>query len=102
MFLVDKFFAGALALVFHWGAAVAIIILLLALAYFSPLYKKWFLGAAAVVFLCLVAYGVGIADEAQRAQAQQQVIIKYVDRIVDRTKTPRYRARKDPYDNRNN
>jgi cell division protein FtsW (lipid II flippase) len=102
MFLIDKFFAGALALVFHWGAAVAIIILLLALAYFSPLYKKWFLGAAGVVFLCLVAYGVGIADEASRAQAQQQVIIKYVDRIVDRTKTPRYRARKDPYDNRNN
>jgi high-affinity Fe2+/Pb2+ permease len=106
MFLINEAFAGAWALIWHWGAGVAIIILLLIAWYFSARvaspFSKYFLYAAVVIALMLVAYGVGIADEAQRAQAQQRVIIKYVDRVVDRTKTPRYRARKDPYDSRNN
>lgn len=98
MFLINEFFAGALALVWHWGAGVAIIILLLAAAYFSPLYKKWFLGAAAVVALCLASYGVGIADQAARAKAQQLVVIEHVDKVVAGTKTKRAIARKDKWD----
>jgi hypothetical protein len=101
MFLIQEAFAGAWSLVWHWGAGVAIIILCLAAAYFSPLYKKYFLGAAAVVALLLVAYGVGIADQASREQAQQKVIIKYVDRVVANTKTPKARKRPDKWDNRN-
>ena len=101
MLLVHEAFAGAWALSWHWGGGIFAILVLLALAYFSPLYKMWFLIAAGVVALCLVAYGVGIADQASRAEAQQKVIIKYVDKIVDRTKTKRYRAKPDEYDRRN-
>ena len=100
MFLINEAFAGAWSLIFHWGAGVALIIGLLALAYFSPLYKKAFLLSAGVVALCLVAYGVGIADEASRAEAKQKIIIQYVDRVVANTKTPRARKRPDKWDNR--
>ncbi len=100
MYLINEAFAGAWSLIWHWGGGVALIIGLLALAYFSPLYKKYFLYGAGVVTLCLVAYGVGIADEAKRVHAQQKVIIQYVDKIVAKTKTKHYRAKPDPYDSR--
>ena len=98
MSLVQEAFAGAWALVWHWGAGVAVVILLLAAAYFSPLYKKYFLWAAGVVILCLIAYGVGIADQHVREEAQQKVIIKYVDRVVAATKTPKAHRRTDKWD----
>lgn len=101
MFLIQEAFAGAWALAWHWGGGIFAILVLLALAYFSPLYKRYFIGAAAVVALCLVSYGVGIADEASRVEAKQKIIIQYVDRIVDRTKTKHYRAKPDEYDRRN-
>lgn len=101
MLLVNEAFAGAWALVWHWGAGAAAIILLLAAAYFSPLYKKYFLYAAGIVALCLVSYGTGIADQHIREKAEQKVVIQYVDRVVANTKTPKARKRPDKWDNRN-
>ena len=101
MFLINEAFAGAWALAWHWGAGVALIIGLLAAAYFSPLYKRYFLYAAAVVALCLVSYGVGIADQHQREAAQQKVVIQYVDRVVAKTKTKKAQHRPDKWDRKN-
>ena len=89
MFLVHEALAGAWALVWHWGAGAALVIFCLAAAYFSPLYKKWFLSAAGIGILCLVLYGSGIADQHAREAAQQKVVIQYVDRIVIRSHTKR-------------
>ena len=101
MFLINEAFAGAWALAWHWGAGVFIILACLALAYFSPLYKKWFLIAAGIVALLLIAYGVGIADQHQREAAQQKVVIQYVDRFVAKTKTKKAQHRPDKWDRKN-
>ena len=98
MFLINEAFAGAWALVWHWGAGVAVILMCLAAAYFSPLYKKYFLWTAAIVALGLVSYGSGIADQHMREVAQQKVIIKYVDHIVIRSHTKRALAQHDRWD----
>ena len=100
MFLINEVFAGAWSLLFHWGAGVAIIILLLALAYFSPLYKSYFLYAAGIIALLLVAYGVGIADEASRVHAQQKVIIEHVDAVVKESQDKKNTDIPDRYDRR--
>ena len=100
MFLINEAFAGAWALIWHWGAGVAIIILCLALAYFSPLYKKYFLYTAGAVALILVAYGVGIADQAARAHAQQKVIIEHVDEVVKESQDKKNTDNPDRYDRR--
>ena len=100
MLLVNEAFAGAWALVWHWGAGAAIIILCLAAAYFSPLYKKYFLYTAGVTALCLFFFGTGIADQHARERAQQKVIIKYVDRIVVQARSKRALAQHDRWDRR--
>ena len=101
MFLINEAFAGAWALIWHWGAGVAIVILCLAAAYFSPLYKKYFLYAAGCVAWCLIFYGIGIADQHQREAAQQKVVIQYVDRVVAKTKTKKAQHRPDTWDRKN-
>jgi hypothetical protein len=104
MFLVQEFFAGAWSLIWHWGAGVAIIILCLAAAYFSPLYKKYFLGAAAVVALCLAAYGTGIADQEARCKAELILGTKHINQVVTKaiksTKTKKAKARADKWNNK--
>ena len=98
MFLINEAFAGAWALAWHWGAGVFIILACLALAYFSPLYKKWFLIAAGTVALLLIAYGVGIADQAARAHAQQKIIIEHVDEIVKESQDKKNTDKPDKWD----
>jgi hypothetical protein len=100
MFLIQEAFAGAWALIFHWGAGVALIILCLALAYFSPLYKKYFLYAAGVIALLLVAYGVGIADQHSREKAQQKVIIDHVDEVVKESQDKKNTDHPDRWNNK--
>ena len=56
--------------VWHWGLGVGLIILSLAAAYFSPIGKQFFLAFAAAVFLLLVAYGVGITNDAKLCDAK--------------------------------
>lgn len=56
-------FAATWTLVWHWGAGVGLVILLLAAAYFSPFAKQWFVFAAGVVVAAMCIYGWGIKDE---------------------------------------
>jgi len=106
MYLIQELSAGAWSLIFHWGAGVAIIILCLIFAYFSPLYKSYALWAAAAVALVLVAYGVGIADESHRCDAKNIVATRHIKAVVDKavthTKTKKARKAVDPWDTKDN
>ena len=102
MYLIQEFFAGAFSLIFHWGAAVAIIILCLLAAYFSPIYKAYFLYAAGGVAMLLFAYGAGVADESHRCQIQNAIATQHINAVVDKavshTKTKKARKAVDPWD----
>lgn len=87
-----------------WPAAVGgvIVLLLLALAYFSPLGKRYFVEAAVVVATGLGVYQYGLhqADARCRAQniAATKVINNVVSKAVKSTKTKKSKARTDPWD----
>ena len=102
MYLLQELFAGAWSLIWHWGAGVAIIILCLLAAYFSPLYKVYFLYAAGGVAMLLFAYGAGIADQEHRCEAQNIIATRHINAVVDKavkhTKTKNARRAVDPWD----
>lgn len=90
-----------------WPAAIGgvIVLLLLALAYFSPLGKRYFVEAAVVVAIGLGVYQYGLhkADERCRAQniAATKVINKVVNKAVKHTRTKKAIASPDPWDQSN-
>src|ERR1039458_3882179 len=102
MYLIQELFAGAWSLLWHWGLGVALILLCLLFAYFSPLYKVYGLYAAGVVALCLLFYGIGIADESHRCDAKNIIATRHINAVVDKavahTKTKKARRAVDPWD----
>lgn len=79
----------------HAGGASALILALLAAAYFSPVFKVDFLWAAAVVAALLFAYSIGVRDEHRKWDARTAVITQQVhDAVVKAHKL----GKKDPYD----
>jgi len=78
-----SYFAGHIAsgllaatwtVVWHWGAGVGLIILLLAAAYFSPFAKRYFVYAAVVVAAVMTIYGFGLTDEKKICAAQTKYV----------------------------
>ncbi len=63
-------FAGLWALVWHFGLGGVLVIGCLAAAYFSPVFKKEFIWAAALIAAVMVAVGVGVNLGEKRIQAQ--------------------------------
>lgn len=63
-------FAGLWALVWHFGLGGVLVLGCLAAAYFSPVFKKEFLWAAALIAAVMVAVGVGVTLGEKRIQAQ--------------------------------
>lgn len=86
-----------------WPAAVGgvIVLLLLALAYFSPLGKRYFVEAAVVVAVALSVYTYGVNGEAARCKAQQIAGTKHINAVVNKavkhTHTKKAKAAKDPW-----
>lgn len=79
----------------HAGGASALIVALLAAAYFSPVFKVDFLWAAAAVAILLFSYSVGVRDEHKKWDAREAVITRQVhDAVVKAQRT----HTKDPYD----
>ena len=82
--------------------ATVIVVLLLALAYFSPLGKRYFVEAAIVVAIGLGVYNYGLYKADQRCRAQNiaatKVINKVVNKAVKHTRTKRAIASPDPWD----
>jgi hypothetical protein len=63
-------FAGLWALVWHFGIGGVLALGCLAAAYFSPVFKKEFLWAAALIVAVMVAVGIGVHLGEQRINAQ--------------------------------
>ncbi len=111
-YLIEHAFAGLGHLIWHWGTGIGLIIILLALAWFTqavPIIgpyltgmRKDLLWAALAVGVFLFGMATGIKDERRVCTAQTVVVTKYVGKAVEKTKTPRARAEKDPYDNPDN
>lgn len=94
--------AGLGAMVLHIGIGGAVIVGLLAAAWFSPIFKKELVWAAAVVAVFLFAEGIGIHDEAGRCKAKVVVIEKQVDKIVHDSVSPSKKKQRDPWDDPSN
>ena len=95
------YFAGLWTV--FWPAAIGtvIVLLLLALAYFSPLGKRYFVEAAVVVAIGVGVYQFGLhqADARCRAQniAATKVINNVVNKAVKHTRTKKAVAAPDPW-----
>ena len=69
MFLKYQF-AGIWPLLWHFGLGGVLVIGLLAAAYFSPVFKKDFLWAAALVVVIIISTAIGVTLGERRIQAQ--------------------------------
>lgn len=94
--------AGSGDLLFHWGFGIAAIILCGVGAWLSPVFKKDFLYTGCVIAVALVFEAVGVHDEAARCSAQQQVVIKYVEKAVTKAKKAPAARSTDRWDNPRN
>lgn len=97
-----SFFIGLWPLIWHQAAGYGFIAVLLAAAYFSPIFKKDFVYAAIIVGVALFVYQYGVHDEAKRVDAQEQVVNKKVDNAVQTSKSAKVRHAKDPWNNPKN
>jgi hypothetical protein len=119
MTAVELFFAGVWSSVWHKGVLYAAILVLVGTAFgsqmlagipavgpflanfFQPL-RKDLLWAAFGCALLLGGEYVGAIDARKECVARTVVIEKVVTKVVTKTKTPRARAAKDPWDNPEN
>ncbi len=108
MYLINLALAGIWAQVWHWGLGIGLIILCLAGAYFTtsiPIIgphmthaRKDLLWAAFGIAIFLAGQALGAHDANRRNEAKQVVIEERVDDVVEKTKTPKARARTDRWD----
>ncbi len=102
LFHPSVFFAGLWTAYWPIIAAAAAVAGLLAIAYFSPLGKRYFVEAAVIVAVGMAIYSWALhnADERCRAQniAATKVENKVIDRAVKKTRTHKARAAKDSWD----
>ncbi|MGZ5987582.1 MAG: hypothetical protein ACXWLZ_00900 [Rhizomicrobium sp.] len=68
--LIQIFFAGLWDEIWQYGIGVVLIILLLAAAWFSPIFKKKFLWGAAGVGAVMIAFTIGVGTGEKRVHAQ--------------------------------
>lgn len=115
MFGIDPMFflklagAGLWAEIWHWGTGAGLIILCLAGAYFTTAIpfigpylthaRKDLLWAAAVIAVFMGGQALGEHDANRRNAAKQIVVEQHVDKVVQKTTTPKYRKMKDRWDN---
>jgi hypothetical protein len=74
------------------GIAGVLVVGLLAAAWFSPVFKRWFIGAAGFVLAAATIYAKGAADQARREKEKRDAAVKKAqadyDKIDKRTDTP--------------
>ena len=98
---IPVLFAGLWHVLWPFLGAGALVVLLLALAYFSPVGKRYFVEAAVVVAVALSVYTYGVNGEAARCKAQQIAGTKHINAVVNKavkhTHTKKAKAAKDPW-----
>lgn len=105
MLTLQLIFAGIWSQVWHWGTGIGLIILLVALAWFTTAVpvigpyltnaRRDLLWAASAVAIFLAGQALGSHDEARKNAAKQVVIENRVDAVVEKTTTPAAKAQKD-------
>lgn len=109
MYFVHLAAAGIWSQVWHWGTGIGLIILCLAMAYFTTAIpvigpylngaRKDCLWAAFGIAVFLAGQALGAHDANRRNAAKQIVVEQHVDKVVKKTTTPKYQKMKDRYDN---
>lgn len=105
-------FAGITQYILHWGLFGSLAAGLVLVAWFSqvipvvgpllyPIRKDLYWAAFGCVLIMFGMY-LGGRDASLRCEAKQVVVEKVVIKEVERTKTPKSRARKDRWDSREN
>jgi len=87
--------AGLWPLVWKFGLGGAVIIALLAAAWFSPIWKTHFLWGAALVGAIMVTFAIGVKDGSARVQAQWDAAVAA---SITQSKTAREDAERDVSD----
>ena len=100
--------AGSWPLIWHWGLAIGVILLLLAAfvaTYFIPFFgallgkfRADLLIAAAVVAAMQALFVWGTHTEAKRCKAQVVVVQKIVTKVVTKVQRPSTKKWRDPWD----
>ena len=101
-FTVEHFFAGLWSLVWHFGVGIGLVVLLCVAAYFIPIGRKWFIGAAIVVLAFVFGEGVGVNLEKKHNLAQAATVTHFVKKVVKGTTTVKSRKAKDPWNSKRN
>lgn len=102
MFVIQDYLAGASSLILHQGIGIALIVACLAAAYFVPLLRKYFIGAALIIGAFLIAEDIGIHDADKLNKAKDKIVVTKVDKAVEHAKSPRVMHKKDPWNDKNN
>jgi hypothetical protein len=85
--------AAVWAGVWQWGLGVGLIILCMAGAYFSPINKRYFVGAAALIAIALFVYGRGQLTEHNICEAKiKYIYLKAHPFITKKNLAPRWRV----------
>ncbi len=84
--------AGLWPLVWKFGLGGAIIVGLLAAAWFSPIWKTHFLWGAALVGAIMITFSIGVKDGSARVQAQWDAAVAA---SIEQSKTARSDAERD-------
>lgn len=92
------FFAGLGGMTLDFSIGASLIALCALGAIYSPLAKKDFILAGCVVLAALLFEARGIRKEHERVVAQEKVVQINVDKAVAKSNTPKAKASKDKWD----
>ena len=102
LFHPSVFFAGLWTAYWPVIAAAAAVAGLLAIAYFSPLGKRYFVEAAVIVAVGMAIYSWALHNADARCKAQNIAATKVINNVVNKavksTKSKKAKAQADPWD----
>ena len=102
LFHPSVFFAGLWTAYWPVIAAAAAVAGLLAIAYFSPLGKRYFVEAAVIVAVGMDIYSWALHNADARCRAQNIAATKVINNVVHKavtsTRTKKAKAQADPWD----
>ena len=97
MFAIQNALAGMSTLLWHQLLGGGLFVGFLVLAWFVPLFRKYFIGAALIVLAAVIFEDIGIHDEQKHVAAQEKADNKKVDTAVAKAKSPAVLRKKDPW-----
>ncbi len=99
--LIKDYLSGASSLILHQGIGAVLFVGCLAGAYFVPLLRKYFIGAALIILAAVAFEDIGIHDADKLTKEKEKIVNTQVDHAVAHSKTLKARKAKDPWNNKN-